>query len=93
MSAEIPPERLLELTRNHWRIENCLRWVPDVVMGEDRMRNRTLNGPEGLAAIRRIALNIVRLMDDDHSLERRTETAAMSDEYLLGLLVNAISKF
>ena len=32
MSAEIPPERLLELTRNHWRIENCLHWVLDVVV-------------------------------------------------------------
>ena len=52
-NAEIPPERLLELTRNHWRIENCLHRVLDVVMGEDRMLNRTLNGPECLAAIRR----------------------------------------
>ena len=42
MSAEIPPERLLELTRNHRRIENCLHWVLDVVTGEDQMRNRTL---------------------------------------------------
>ena len=56
MSAEIPPERLPELTRNHWRIENCLHWVLDVVMGEDRMRNRTLNGPECLAAIRRLSI-------------------------------------
>ena len=36
MSAEIPPERLLELTRNHWKIENCLHWVLDVVMDGDR---------------------------------------------------------
>ncbi len=93
MSAEIPPERLPELTRNHWRIENCLRWVPDVVMGEDRMRNRTLNGPECLAAIRRIALNIVRLMDDGHSLKGRMDIAGWNDKYLVGLFVNAVGKF
>ena len=93
MSAEISPERLPELTRNHWKIENCLHWVLDVVMDEDRMQNRTLSGPECLAAIRRIALNIVRLKDDDHSLKGRMETAAMSDEYLLRLLVNVIGKF
>ena len=93
MSAEISPERLLELTRNHWRIENCLHWVLDVVMGEDRMRNRTLNGPECLAAIRRIALNIVRLMDDEHSLAGRMDIAGWNDKYLVGLFVNAVGKF
>ncbi len=93
MSAEISPERLLELTRNHWKIENCVHWVLDVVMDEDRMRNRTLSGPECLAALRRIGLNIVRLMDDDYPLKGRMEIAAMSDEYLLGMLANAIGKF
>ena len=93
MSAEISPERLLELVRSHWKIENCVHWVLDVVMDEDRMRNRTLSGPECLAAIRRIGLNIVRLMDDDYPLKGRMEIAAMSDEYLLGMLANAIGKF
>ena len=93
MSAEISPERLLELVRNHWAIENGLHWVLDVVMDEDRMRNRTLNGPECLAAFRRIGLNIVRLMDDDHSLKGRMEIAAMNDKYLLGMLANAVGKF
>ncbi len=93
MSAEIPPERLPELTRNHWRIENCLHWVLDVVMGEDRMRNRTRYGPECLAAIRRIALNIVRLMDDEHSLAERMDIAGWNDKYLVALFVNAVGKF
>ena len=93
MSAEIPPERLPELVRNHWTIENGLHWVPDVVTDEDRMRNRTLNGPECLSALRRIGLNIVRLMDDKHSLKGRMEIAAMSDKYMLGMLANAVGKF
>ena len=93
MSAEITPERLLKLTRSHWKIENSLHWVLDVVMNEDQLRNRTLNGPECLAALRRIALNIVRLMDDKNTLKGRMQIAAMNDEYLLGLLVNAIGKF
>ena len=50
-------------------------------------------GPECRPAIRRIAPNIIRLMDDDHSLKGRMEVAAMSDEYLLRLIVNAIGKF
>ena len=90
---DIAPERVLELTRNHWKIKNCLHWVLDVVMDEDRMRNRIPSGSECLGALRRIALNIVHLMDDEHSFKERMEITAMSDEYLIGLLVNAVGKF
>lgn len=57
------------------------------------MQNRRLNKPECLAAIRRIAQKIVRFKDDEHSPEGRMEIAAMSDEYLLCLLMNAVCKF
>ena len=93
MSAEISPERLPEPARSHWKIENCVHWVLDVVMDEDRMRNRTLGGPECLAAIRRIGPDIVRLMDDHHSLKGRMHIASMNDKYLLAMLANAIGKF
>ena len=93
MSREFTPERMLELVRNHWGIENRLHWVLDVVMDEDRMRNRTGNGPDCLAAIRRLALNIVRLADDKESLKGRMEMASWNDDYLLGLLRSAVDKF
>ena len=47
----------------------------------------------GRSALRRIALNIVRLMDDDHSLKGRMQFAGMNDKYLLGLLANAVANF
>ena len=87
------PEDFQKAVRNHWVIENKLHWVLDVVMDEDRMQNRTLNGPECLSALRRIAPDIVRLMDDDHSLKGRMHIASMNDKYLLGLLANAVGKF
>ena len=93
MSRELAPERLLEFVRSHWGIENRLHWVLDVVMDEDRMRNRTGNGPECLVAIRRLAPDIVRLKDDKESLKGRMEMASMSDGYLAGLLLNAVGKF
>ena len=65
LCAEISPKRLLDLTRNHCKIENCLHSVLDVVMDEDRIQNRTLSEPECFAAILRIALNIVRLKDEE----------------------------
>ena len=43
--------------------------------------------------LRRIGLNIVRLMGDKHSLKGRMEIAAMNDKYMLGMLANAVGKF
>ena len=93
LSAEIPPERRLELVRNHWGTENGLHRILDVVMDEDRKQNRTLNGPECLYVLRRIALNIVRLMNGDHSLKGRMHITSVTDKYLLGLLANTAGKF
>ena len=60
LSLPLEPERFLEVTRSHWRIENSLHWVLDVTMNEDQARNRTGNGPENLALLRRMALNLAR---------------------------------
>ena len=92
MSAEIPPERLLELVRSRRGIENGLRRVLDVVMDEVRMRNRSLNGPECLSALRRVAPDIASLMDDDRSLKGRMHIASMNGECLLDFLANAVRK-
>ena len=60
MSAPLSPERFQHAVRAHWAIENSLHWVLDVTMNEDRQRNRKDNGPENLALMRRLALNIAR---------------------------------
>ncbi len=60
MSAPLSPERFQHVVRAHWSIENCLHWVLDVTMNEDRQRNRKDHGPENLALMRRLALNIAR---------------------------------
>ena len=44
----------------HWAIENSLHWVLDVTFDEDRARNRKDNGPENLAILRRLTLNLLR---------------------------------
>ncbi len=55
-----PAERLLVLARGHWRIENELHWVKDVVLGEDACRVRTGGGPQILAGLRNAALRLLR---------------------------------
>ncbi len=52
--------RLLQLSRDHWAIENCLFHVRDVTMREDACRVRSGSAPQALAEIRNAALTLIR---------------------------------
>jgi hypothetical protein len=52
--------RLLELVRDHWRIENELHYVRDVTLGEDACRVRKGNAPQVLAALRNTVIHLLR---------------------------------
>lgn len=55
------PERLLQINREHWCIENRLHYVRDVAYDEDRCRIRTKSGPRVMASLRNLAIGILRL--------------------------------
>ncbi len=57
-AAEASPERLLELSRGHWAIENRLHYVRDVSFNEDRCRVRS--AARALAIIRNLVLYLIR---------------------------------
>jgi predicted transposase YbfD/YdcC len=52
-------ERLLELKRSHWRIENCDHYVKDVTLGEDRSLVHLGSGPSVLSMLRDLALSLL----------------------------------
>ena len=54
------PERLLELVRCHWHIENKSHWVRDVTFSEDKSQVRCGNIPQVMAAIRNMAIGLMR---------------------------------
>ena len=54
------PERLLTFKRGHWTIENCLHYVKDVTLGEDRSTVHADNGPKIMAALRNTAVSLLR---------------------------------
>ena len=86
MSAPLAPERLGEIVRSHWAIENALHWVLDVVMNEDQMRNRRDHGPENLAILRHLALNLARLEPSKGSMRGKLKRAGWDDNYLIKLV-------
>lgn len=64
--TSLGPERvsaaqLLRLWREHWHIENKLHWVRDVTFDEDRSQVRVGHAPQVMAALRNVAISVLRL--------------------------------
>ncbi|MFO8164698.1 MAG: ISAs1 family transposase [Desulfatiglandales bacterium] len=55
-------ERLLNLIRGHWGIENKSHYVRDFTFDEDRSKVRTKSGPRTMATLRNFAIGILRLI-------------------------------
>ena len=64
LGPHTPAERLLELVRGHWAIENRLHYVRDVTMDEDRSQIRSGAAPQVMAALRNLVLNVLRLLGE-----------------------------
>jgi predicted transposase YbfD/YdcC len=88
LSAMLTPERFGEITRSHWGIENRLHWRLDVSMNEDQARNRLGHGPENLAVLRHMALNLLRKEPSKGSLPKKLRRAALSEAFLLQVLAH-----
>jgi predicted transposase YbfD/YdcC len=86
LSRPLSAAKLLAVVRSHWSIENQLHWVLDVVFDEDRARNRKGNGPENLALLRKLALNLLRSHPSNASIRRKIKRAGWDDAFLLALL-------
>jgi predicted transposase YbfD/YdcC len=88
LSKRLSPSRVLEVTRAHWSIENNLHWQLDVVFNEDDARTRKNYGPQNLAVIRRMALDILRAHPDERSISRKMKRAAWSQEFFFELFTH-----
>ena len=87
-SARLDAKTFAAAVRGHWGIENRLHWVLDVVFHDDLARLRTGNGPQNMAIIKHMALNMIRNAEDTHSLKVRRKKAALNNEYLASLLLS-----
>jgi predicted transposase YbfD/YdcC len=72
--------------RDHWGVENRLHWCLDVTMNEDSARNRMDNGPQNLAVLRHMALNVMRKEEAKMSQRGKLKKAAWNNSYLVKLL-------
>jgi predicted transposase YbfD/YdcC len=59
-SSQASPERLLQINRGHWTIENRCHHVIDWNFDEDRSRIRKGHGPENVTRLRRFAVCLIQ---------------------------------
>ena len=87
-SAALDAKTLARAVRAHWGIENRLQWVPDVVFHDDLARLRSGHGPENMALVKHMAMNLIRKPKDKHRLKVRRKLANLNLEYLETLIRN-----
>lgn len=52
-------EKILQMVRSHWGIENRVHWILDMAFGEDQCIIRKGNAPANMAIMRHFALNFL----------------------------------
>jgi predicted transposase YbfD/YdcC len=88
LSAALSPERLNDVVRSHWGVENRLHWRLDVVMNEDQDRTRLGDAPENLAVLRHMALNVMQKDATKGSLRGKFKRAGWDEIYLAKLIAS-----
>jgi predicted transposase YbfD/YdcC len=86
LSTTLVAQCFSQAARSHWGIENSLYWVLDVTLKEDQTRNRKDNGPENLALLQRLALNLARLETSKGSTKGKLKRAGWDNAFLARLI-------
>lgn len=88
LSRKLSAKQLLDVVRAHWSIENNLHWVLDVLFAEDACRSRMDHAPENLAAIRKLAINILQATPGPQRLHHKMLHARWNNSFLLSALAH-----
>ena len=85
-AAECSPQRLMQLLRTHWHIENRLHYVRDVTFHEDACSIREPKRQRFLATLNNLVIGLIRRCDFDYVPEARRFFAVHFDQALQLLL-------
>lgn len=79
-------EQFGDWIRKHWKIENSLHYVVDVIFKEDASLANTGYIAENMSLFRRLTMNMVKTFDSNRGMADARRAAAYNPNYLLGLL-------
>ena len=80
------PERLLQLNRLYWGIENRVHYVRDVALREDASRIRKNSLPRLMATFANLAISILRLLETTN-IQRRMDQLHLNPDEAVRLLL------
>jgi predicted transposase YbfD/YdcC len=78
-----------KVLRGHWSIENNLHWQLDVCFGEDKSGIYQRNAGTNFAAMRRLALSLVKRHPSKESIARKRLAAALDPAFLAEILTGS----
>ena len=80
-------QRLAQIVRAHWGVENKLHWHLDVSFGEDLCKIRTDHAAENFSLAKKMALNLLKADTSEKlGVPNKRKLAGWSPEYLLKIL-------
>jgi predicted transposase YbfD/YdcC len=86
-SKRMSARRYGKVLRGHWAIENNLHWQLDLSFGEDESGIYKRNAAQNFAALRRMALSLVKQNPRYESIRRRRKAAALDCDFLTEILI------
>ena len=87
-SLRTTAQRLGEIVRAHWSVENKLHWHLDVSFEEDLCKVRTDHAAENFSLVKKMALNLLKADTSEKlGVPNKRKLAGWSPEYLLKILV------
>jgi predicted transposase YbfD/YdcC len=81
-SRVLSAHELLKAVRDHWKVENQLHWVLDVVFGEDAHQLRVGNGPGNFSTLRKLAHALIKNSKPKHGIKGTREMAGWNTALL-----------
>jgi predicted transposase YbfD/YdcC len=88
-SREMTAKAYAEAIRGHWGIENNLHWRLDVVFREDESRIQKRNGQANFAALRKLALSLLKRHPGKESIGRKRLGASYDTELLEEIIASS----
>jgi predicted transposase YbfD/YdcC len=88
-SLEPDAMQLAHAVRSHWSIENSLHWVLDVTFREDDSRIQDRYSVQNLAALRRLAITLLKREPTKQSLVTKRMMTGWDDDYMFQVLMAA----
>jgi predicted transposase YbfD/YdcC len=81
---------MLKVVRDHWKVENQLHWVLDVVFGEDAHQLRVGHGPKNFTTLRKMAHAMIKQRQPKHGIKGTREMAGWDTTILEEIINDAV---